>query len=354
MYLTKEQEATIIWSALSEPGDALAYLVFLLRGPKALEEIRSGSAKKLWPTSIGECAPEYLSALPGLLERVSLRLPSIQIGILVERAIRWNSKPIFPEAAPALWSKFADLELHQPYLLWVAGDLSALEGLSASIVGTRNPSSQGLSNAKKLVDQLQVPVVSGGARGIDAAAHSAALGLKIPTVAFMAGGVDRAYPAENWELFHKMVRSGGALVSELAPFTAPSRFRFLQRNRLIAAASSATYVVEAGYRSGSKNTANHARSCGREVFAIPGPYGDLSSQGCNSMIREGLAKPWPLNSQFDREESLEAKRVQDAQLAGARTEVEIARESGLSLSAVRQILRTRKEGREIIPAVTKS
>ena len=128
-----------------------------------------------------------------------------------------------------------------------------------SIVGTRNPSGTGLSNAKRLVAELSSPVISGGAVGIDAEAHKSAMVSGLKTAAFMEGGVDKVYPHANWELFHEMVQAGGALISEVSPGTTPSRFRFLQRNRLIAAASNATFIVEAGYRSGTRNTANHAR-----------------------------------------------------------------------------------------------
>ena len=339
MYLSTQQEATIAWSALSEPGDALAFKIFELRGPNAIEEFRSGSAKKLWSEDLEEFAPEYLFELPNLLERISLRLPGIHVPTLIERAIRWGAKPIFPSDLPALWSRFADLENHQPYLLWVAGNASALETQGVSIVGTREPSPKGILNTEKLVKQLGSCVVSGGAKGIDAAAHRQALKQGLPTVAFMAGGLDRAYPMENWELFHQMVRHDGALASEMVPFTAPSRFRFLQRNRLIAAATDSTFVIEAGYRSGSKNTANHARALGREVFAIPGGFADKNAQGCNAMIREGLARPWSFGSIEAVEPTLNQKRVLDAQRDGSRTAAEISTESGISIAEVKRILR---------------
>jgi DNA processing protein len=164
------------------------------------------------------------------------------------------------------------------------------------------------------------------------------LDYKLPTAAFMAGGIDRAYPTQNWPLFHEMVRGGGALVSETVPFTAPSRFRFLNRNRLIAAASPATFVVEAGYRSGSRNTANHARACGREVYALPGGWSDKASQGCNSMIKEGLAKPWYLEKHLNVEKSSNQKRIEDALREGASDPESIASESGLGIEQVRREL----------------
>lgn len=338
MQLTIEQEATIAYSALSEPGDALAYLIFQQNGAAAIEQFKSGRARKIWPDQIHQLAPEYLASLPLLFERFSLRLPKIHVPTLVERAIRWNAKPVFETDLPMLWGNFADLELHRPYLLWIAGSTHVFEAEANSIVGTRNPTLRGINNTRKLVKQLATGVLSGGATGIDYAAHRAALDFGLPTAAFMAGGIDRAYPTENWPLFHEIVRRGGALVSETVPFTAPSRFRFLNRNRLIAAGSSSTFVIEAGYRSGSRNTANHARACGREVYALAGAWSDKASQGCNAMIKEGLAKPWHLDRHRTVEESTTQKRVIDALREGADDFPSIARESGLSIQEVKREL----------------
>jgi DNA processing protein len=177
-------------------------------------------------------------------------------------------------------------------------------------------------------------VVSGGASGIDAAAHKAALDLKLPTFAFMAGGIDRAYPLENWPLFHQMVRSGGALISETSPGTAPTRFRFLLRNRLIAAAGDSLFVVEAGYRSGSRNSANHARNLGRDVYAVPARFGNAVPQGTNAMIKEGLAQAWQMQDGLQVEPDWIQKRIQDAIFGGATGDRQIAMESGISLQLV--------------------
>ena len=338
MQLTHEQEATIAYSALSEPGDALAQLLFQQNGPSVIEQFRSGAAKRIWPEQIDQIAPEYVAGLPLLFERFSLRLPKVHVPTLVERAIRWNAAPVFPDQLPKLWSQFADLCLHQPYLLWVAGSTAVLESDANAIVGTRNPTLRGINNTRKLVKQLGAAVISGGATGIDFAAHRAALDFGLPTAAFMAGGIDRAYPTQNWPLFHEMVRRGGALVSETVPFTAPSRFRFLNRNRLIAASTTSTFVIEAGYRSGSRNTANHARACGREVFALAGGWSDRASQGCNAMIKEGLAQPWHLDQHRMIEPTSSQKRVLDALREGASDFPSIARESGLSIGEVRREL----------------
>lgn len=345
MYLDESQHLTIQWSMLHEPGDALAHKIFELQGPEAISDFRSGRAKRLWSELIALHAPEYLPKLAELLERMKLRIEFAHPSQAIERGIRWGAKPLFPVDLPITWGRFSDLEHHSPYLLWVAGEPEALEQEFISVVGTRTPSERGLRNTAKLVSSLMSPIVSGGAKGIDAAAHRTALDLGLPTVAFMAGGIDRAYPMENWELFHQMVRSGGALVSELQPGSSPSRFRFLQRNRLIAATGSYTVVVEAGYRSGSKNTANHARALGRDVFAIPGSWSDKSSQGCNTMIREGLAQPWTLTNQV--EPTLDQKRVLDAMRDGCMEPAEIARESGMGISMVIRELRALRLAGEI-------
>jgi DNA processing protein len=131
-------------------------------------------------------------------------------------------------------------------------------------------------------------VVSGAAYGIDGMAHRAALAGSGTTVAFLAGGVDRFYPAGHDALLGRIAELG-AVVSELPCGAAPTRWRFLQRNRLIAAASSATVVVEAGMRSGSLNTANHAASLGRPIGAVPGPVTSAASAGCHRLLREGMA-----------------------------------------------------------------
>lgn len=125
--------------------------------------------------------------------------------------------------------------------------------------------------------------------GVDAAAHRGALAGGGPTVVVLAGGVDRAYPAGNARMFEAVVEAGGALVSEVPPGAVPTRSRFLQRNRLIAAGAAATVVVEAAWRSGAISTARHAARLLRPVGAVPGPVTSAASAGCHRLIREGLA-----------------------------------------------------------------
>lgn len=327
---------TIYYSMLSEPGDSLAYLLYEEFGPGIAERISHPATRRNLNDFLSAFHPEHHVHLPALIERFELRAKSIDLHAALQKAIRWGARPVFFEQLPNLKSKFSDLGLHQPYVLWVAGDIQALESDFAGVVGTRTPSAIGLNNTSKLVRMLNRPIVSGGAKGIDAAAHRAALDQGLVTVAFMAGGIDRAYPLDNWSLFHEMVRAGGALVSELPPGTAPSRFRFLQRNRLIAAASSELYVVQAAYRSGSRNTANSARMLGREVFGVPGAWSDRAAQGVNVMIQEGLAKPFQLGKRIEIELADDSKRVLDALREGNESVAEIAAESGLTLNEVEE------------------
>ena len=332
MQIETWQEQTIRWSMLHEPGDAAARALFDIRGTQVFADIQTPEAAAIW----GECVPqEYGSEIPRILERIKLRLPNADPVAAIERGIRWNARPVFEEQAPRLFEMLSHLGNHRPYLLWVAGSLSWLDGSQVSVVGTRRPTPEGLVSAAKLVRMLGAPVVSGGATGIDAMAHREAMALGLPTAAFMAGGLDRAYPQENWELFHEIVRNGGAMISELAPKTAPSRFRFLQRNRLIAAASAETFVVEAGLRSGSRNTAGHARNLGRDVYALE----NSKSPGCRSMIASGLAMPFQLGAPSVQEQI--QIRVRDAQREGNSTAAQIAAESGLSVSEVEAVLSTR-------------
>jgi DNA processing protein len=137
--------------------------------------------------------------------------------------------------------------------------------------------------------EKNLSIISGGAYGIDAVAHRTTLALRGNTVAVMAGGVDRLYPPGHADLL-KRITETGAVFSELPPGSSPSKWRFLQRNRLIAAASQSSVVVEANWRSGALNTASHATALGREVFAIPGQISSPRSAGTNKLIADSRAQ----------------------------------------------------------------
>lgn len=178
-----------------------------------------------------------------------------------------------------------------PLALWVAGEarLDDVAVRAAAIVGTRANTSYGEHVATELSTDLcsrDVAIVSGGAFGIDGAAHRAALAADGVTAAVLASGIDMLYPAGHSALLHR-VRAQGLLISEYPPGTTPARHRFLVRNRLVAALAGSTVVVEAGLRSGAANTAAWARALGRVVCAVPGPVTSAASSGCHSLIRSG-------------------------------------------------------------------
>lgn len=176
-----------------------------------------------------------------------------------------------------------------PMVLWAIGParLDAVAARAAAIVGTRAATAYGEYVAADLsagLAERNVAVVSGGAYGIDGAAHRAALGVDGVTVAVLAGGIDVLYPAGHSALLHRMC-SSGLLVTEYPPGVRPARHRFLTRNRLVAALSGATVVVEAGLRSGAANTAAWADVMGRVVCAVPGPVTSAASAGCHVLLR---------------------------------------------------------------------
>lgn len=180
-----------------------------------------------------------------------------------------------------------------PFGLWVrgAGHLAHWSDTSVAIVGSRASTSYGETVATDLAVDLGVrgvTVVSGGAYGIDACAHRGAIAADGRTICVQAGGVDRPYPRGNAALL-RTIATDHLLVSELPPGAHPTRMRFLSRNRLIAALSQATIVVEAGVRSGAKNTTSWALGCGRSVLAVPGSIHSAMSVGTHEMIRDNKA-----------------------------------------------------------------
>ncbi|SOC48532.1 DNA processing protein [Blastococcus aggregatus] len=178
-----------------------------------------------------------------------------------------------------------------PLALWLRGPgrLDELVDRSVAVVGSRASTAYGEHVAAELGHQLGErgwTVVSGGAYGIDAAAHRGALAAEAPTVAVLSCGVDRPYPAAHGALFARIAETG-LLVSEWPPGSAPLRHRFLVRNRLIAALTRGTVVVEAAARSGAQATARRARDLGRSLLVVPGPVTSAMSVGCHELLREG-------------------------------------------------------------------
>ena len=250
----------------------------------------------------------------------------------------------------------------EPLALWVRGParLDDIAAACVALVGSRAASSYGehvtATVASGLCDN-GFAVLSGGAFGIDGAAHRAALGSGGTTAAVMACGIDRDYPAAHAQLLREIARVG-AVISEYPPGTTAAKHRFLTRNRLVAALGGATVVVEAGRRSGAANTAAWARKLGRPLGAVPGPVTSATSVGCHQMIADQLAtlvvdaaavirlvRPdgegvmTGGRARATDALSAEQKRVHDALHArGAVTIGEIASSAGLELPAVRTAL----------------
>jgi DNA protecting protein DprA len=179
-----------------------------------------------------------------------------------------------------------------PIGLILKGNINALHQPSLAIVGTRNPTSYGARIAGEFAAGFadrEWAIVSGGAYGIDSYAHKGALIAEGVTVAVVASGIDINYPAGNTRLFAEICESG-AMVTEFMPGHRALPNRFLTRNRLIAALSKATLVVEAAFRSGSLRTARDAAEIFRPVMAIPGPINSPTSEGCHRLIGERAAE----------------------------------------------------------------
>lgn len=179
---------------------------------------------------------------------------------------------------------------HPPHLLYVYGETDLTDRFPVAVVGTRRASAYGLTHTREIAAELAqtgVCVVSGLALGIDAAAHTGALDGGGRTVAVLGSALDKPYPQENEPLMRRILESGGSVVSEYAPGTPPSRYSFLQRNRIIAGMCLGTLVTEGPRRSGALNTATRTLESGREVFALPGNVDSPGAQLPNMLISEG-------------------------------------------------------------------
>lgn len=176
-----------------------------------------------------------------------------------------------------------------PGVLYIKGSLTPRDELAIAVVGSRRSTPYGLRVAERLGGSLArtgFTVVSGLARGIDAAAHRGALAAGGRTIAVLANGLDSVYPPEHADLAQQLVGSG-ALVSESPMRRKPLAAFFTQRNRIISGLALGVLVVEATPRSGSLSTARHAVEQNREVFAVPGPIDSLSSRGCHRLLKDG-------------------------------------------------------------------
>jgi DNA processing protein len=281
-----ERYARAAWCQVTEPGDAVAgRLVAAIGARAALHTIREDRDRPHVEDLTGR-------ELSDGRKRWMPRLAADAVGASLDLAARAGVRLLVPDD-PEWPAQFTDLGPHAPLALWVRGDASVLTRLrpSIAIVGARAATSYGDHVAVELTADLAgsgIPIVSGAAYGIDGAAHRAALAVGGTTVALLAGGVDRSYPAGHAHLLDRIAATG-AVVGETPCGTAPTKWRFLQRNRLIAALADATVVVEAGWRSGSLNTVGHALTMGRPVGAVPGPITSAASAGAHRLLRESEA-----------------------------------------------------------------
>ncbi len=274
-----------------EPGSVDVWRYVERTGPvAAVQSLRRGSA------------PAEVQALAGRRAEADLSQEDLQ------RAVRCGGRLVVPEDDewPAVALHCLTLTAHDlptvrreqpdrtvalvpPVALWVRGErpLDELVDRSVALVGSRASTAYGEHVAAELahgLGQQGWTTVSGGAFGIDAAAHRGSLSAEAATVAVLACGIDRAYPSAHSTLFTRVL-DDGLLVSEWPPGSAPLRHRFLVRNRLIAALTRGTVVVEAAARSGAQATANRARDLGKSVMVVPGPVTSAMSVGCHELLR---------------------------------------------------------------------
>jgi DNA processing protein len=284
---SEDRLARISLAAASEPGDSVTGTLIA----------RVGAIETLALVTSDSSLPAGIDTAEGSLwrRRLAPRLDPGQVDRIQEEMDRRALTMLTTE--DLIWpAELQQLGSGAPIALWLSGQPSRLEGATASritLVGARAATNYGehitMELASDLASQGRI-IYSGGAYGIDGAAHRAAMMARPgSTVAVLATGLDRTYPVGNQQLFERIQDSGGLLVSELPPGSSPTRWRFLQRNRILAALSGATVVVEAGYRSGSLNVAGQAHALGRPIGAVPGPITSPASAGCHRLLQEGIA-----------------------------------------------------------------
>jgi DNA processing protein len=297
-----ERLARAALARLMEPQDSAGLaLVQICGAPDALRiatgQVAAGAGLEHEITALltDSGSATSWSGMAAALKRWQPRIPDLAPERDLATMARLGGRLIIP--ADDLWpGQLADLGIQEPICLWWRGQEQPLPGAEKCIalVGSRDSTSYGASVTGDMAYSLAqrgFTVVSGGAYGIDAHAHRAALAgasAAVPTIAVMAGGVDRFYPSGNEDLL-RAVCNQGAVIAEVPPGSAPTRYRFLQRNRLIAALSAVTVVVEARWRSGALNTAHHAETLGRAVGAVPGSVHSANSAGCHRLLRDGGA-----------------------------------------------------------------
>jgi DNA processing protein len=265
-----------------EPGNAVMHRFLTEHGPvEAAQLIRSGRApEKVDGLAAARRGEDLTAADLAAANRLGIRL-------VTPEDDEWPAQALHPmEVATSRGAP----NLAPPQALWVLGRrrLDEVVARAVAVVGSRSATDYGTRMATEIAYALAVrgwTVVSGGAYGIDGAAHRAALAASGVTIVVTAGGLQRPYPAGHARLFRDIAATG-LLVSEWPPDCPPQRHRFLVRNRLIATLTAGTVVVEAGLRSGASSTARHARELGQAVMAVPGPVTSAVSAGAHHLIRE--------------------------------------------------------------------
>jgi DNA protecting protein DprA len=271
--LTQDRFARAAWSRVAEPGDPVAN--------RLIREHGAAGALVVAASGVGQGVERFLPRLEVLdVER------DLEVGAKFAARIVCPGDPEWPHGLDDLAAP--------PYCLWVRGpvDVASSCQRSAAVVGARSATAYGEMVATEMAAGLgerRFTIISGAAFGIDAAAHRGALATGATTIAVLAGGVERPYPSSHAALIARIVEVG-AVISEVGPGSAPTKTRFLQRNRMIATMARGTVVVEAGLRSGSLNTARTAAEHGRVVVAVPGPVTSMMSAGCHEAIRSGMAQ----------------------------------------------------------------
>lgn len=268
-------------STIIEPGDTVAGHLVDALGPVAAFEAMTGNGLQAALQNAGVDERPAQEAIARWTPRVS----SSEIAANLAAIKRANVTLIDPDTIPAL----ADLGTRRPVALYVRGTASLLTSpRPISWVGARASTAYGEFQTQQIVSDLaqhQVTIISGAAYGIEGAAHRAALHAGIPTVAAVAGGLSRPYPAGHSDLIGRIAEQGAA-ISEVPLTAPPTKWRFQARNRVLAALGRVTIVAEAGIRSATISTAEHAATLRRAVGALPGPLGSPASSGCHRLIRE--------------------------------------------------------------------
>lgn len=277
--------ARAVWSIIIEPGDkAAGRLIAAVGVVTAARLVLDGApAGALVDATMGGLD---VDAAKEALARWHPRRRWADVLRCVESAARCGATLLVPTDAD--WPESLSLlDESVPVLLWTRGDRSLLRRPGLAVVGARAATGYGEHVAMELAAALSARdavIVSGGAYGIDGMAHRAALASGGATIAVLAGGVDRLYPSGHEALLTRIAEQG-LLVSEAPLGAAPTKWRFLQRNRLIAALAAATVVVEAGRRSGALSTAHHALAMGLPIGVVPGPITSAASAGCHAFLR---------------------------------------------------------------------